>query len=181
MLLSEPPLDRHAPITPKSPAKTTSGMQHRKNPLLGLSNLAVLFAIALASPLNANNLQALRPGLLDTPIVEQPQTQLPAAAPVINQETMEREIREEQEQLEKLPREQLLDKAEAGERAAQVALGADYAKEAAELAFSPAAANAALSDAARWYSLAASRGFPGAPSLDRAGVRFYPIRIQRLP
>jgi TPR repeat protein len=156
-------------------------MQHQKKILPGLSNLPILFTLALSTPLNANNLQSLRPGLLDTPIVELPQTQLPAAATMINQQALEREIREEQELLETLPREQLLDKAEAGERAAQVALGADYAKEAAELAFSPAAANAALSDAARWYSLAASRGFPGAPSLDRAGVRFYPIRIQRLP
>lgn len=154
-------------------------MQHRKNQLLGLSNLPILFTIALAAPLSANNLLSLRPGLLDTTVVEQPQNQQPAATPANTQETLEREVREEQEQLEKLPREQLLDKAEAGERAAQVALGADYAKEAAELAFSPAAANAALSDAAHWYSMAASRGFPGAPSLDRSGVRFYPIRIQR--
>lgn len=154
-------------------------MQHRKIPLLGLSKLPILFTIALTAPLSANNQLSLRPGLLDTPVVQQPQNQLPAAAPVITQETLVREIREEQEQLENLPREQLLDKAESGERAAQVALGADYAKEAAELAFSPAAVNAALSDAARWYSLAASRGFPGAPSLDRSGVRFYPIRIQR--
>ena len=141
--------------------------------------MPILFTLALTAPLSANNLLSLRPGLLDTPVVEQPQNQLPAADPVITQEALEREIREEQERLEKLPREQLLDKAEAGERAAQVALGADYAKEAAELAFSPAAANAALSDAAYWYSQAASRGFPGAPSLDHSGVHFYPIRIQR--
>ncbi|MFK8075576.1 MAG: hypothetical protein AB8B84_03245 [Granulosicoccus sp.] len=89
------------------------------------------------------------------------------------------EVAEEQRQLELLPRDELVEKAENGERAAQVVLGADFAKEATLLSFAPAAANDALSDAARWYSLAASRGFPGAPSLDQSGVRFYPIRIQR--
>ena len=86
---------------------------------------------------------------------------------------------EEQEVLETLDRDALQTKAEAGERAAQVVLGNDFAEEAALLSFAPAAANDALSDAVRWYSLAASRGFPGAPSLDQAGIRFYPVRIQR--
>lgn len=85
----------------------------------------------------------------------------------------------EQEQLERLPRGQLAARAEHGERAAQVVLGSKFAREAALLSFAPAAANDALSDAVRWYSLAASRGFPGAPSLDQAGIRFFPIRIQR--
>ena len=88
-------------------------------------------------------------------------------------------VRREQSSLERLPRAQLERKAQLGERAAQVVLGSDFAREAGMLAFAPAAANDALSDAVRWYSLAASRGFPGAPSLDQAGIRFYPIRIQR--
>jgi len=37
----------------------------------------------------------------------------------------------------------------------------------------------ALSDAIRWYSLAARRGFPGATSLDQSGIRFFPIRAVR--
>ncbi|NND91342.1 MAG: hypothetical protein HKN42_10800 [Granulosicoccus sp.] len=88
-------------------------------------------------------------------------------------------VASERKELERLPRAALLQRARKGERAAQVVLGADFAREASLLAFAPAAANAALSDAVRWYSLAASRGFPGAPSLDLAGVRYYPVRIQR--
>lgn len=103
----------------------------------------------------------------------------PAADPIQTQEELREAVVEEQETLEQLPRAELEVKAEHGERAAQVVLGADFAREATQLAFAPAAANDALSDAARWYSLAASRGFPGAPSLDQSGVRFFPIRAQR--
>lgn len=101
--------------------------------------------------------------------------------PVESQEELREVVAEEQEELELLPRDELEERAEGGERAAQVVLGADFAREATLLSFAPAAANDALSDAARWYSLAASRGFPGAPSLDQAGVRFFPIRVQRDP
>ena len=100
---------------------------------------------------------------------------------VSSQAELRQEVVKEQGILEKLDRPELQKRADLGERAAQVVLGADFAKEAALLSFAPAAANDALSDAARWYSLAASRGFPGAPSLDQAGIRFYPIRIQRQP
>lgn len=100
---------------------------------------------------------------------------------VLSPEQLQEQVQREQSELESLDRNALETRAEAGERVAQVALGADFAKEATLLGFAPAAANDALSDAARWYSLAASRGFPGAPSLDQAGVRFYPIRIQREP
>ena len=109
----------------------------------------------------------------------QGQTTVLTTDPLTAQNELRVEVAEEQRQLELLPREELQEKAENGERAAQVVLGADFAKEATLLSFAPAAANDALSDAARWYSLAASRGFPGAPSLDQSGVRFYPIRIQR--
>jgi len=102
-----------------------------------------------------------------------------AANPVAAQQQLRAEVAEEQAELEKLDREELVEKAENGQRAAQVVLGADYAKEATLLSFAPMAANDALSDAAKWYSLAASRGYPGAPSLDHAGVKFYPIRVQR--
>lgn len=99
--------------------------------------------------------------------------------PIQSEEQLREVVEDEQEELEQLPREQLVIKAEQGERAAQVALGSDYAREATSLSFAPEAANDALSDAVRLYTLAASRGFPGAPSLDRAGIRFVPIRIQR--
>ncbi len=109
----------------------------------------------------------------------QAQTVTLTTDPVTAQAELRIEVAEEQRELELLPREELQDRAESGERAAQVVLGADFAHEATLLSFAPEAANDALSDAARWYSLAASRGFPGAPSLDQSGVRFYPIRIQR--
>lgn len=101
--------------------------------------------------------------------------------PIHTQEELREAVVEEQEILERLPRQALEARAEQGERAAQVVLGADFAREATLLTFAPAAANDALSDAARWYSLAASRGFPGAPSLDQSGIRFFPIRVQREP
>lgn len=104
---------------------------------------------------------------------------LPPARGVTDQASLEREARREQEQLEQLERSELEKRAEDGERGAQVALANDYAREAERLAFSPSAANDALSDAVRWYATAASQGFPGAPSLDRAGIEFQPIRAQR--
>ncbi|MBX2836328.1 MAG: hypothetical protein KTR35_05705 [Gammaproteobacteria bacterium] len=113
--------------------------------------------------------------------LDQPQTAAPGSPQpsTTSAEELKEEVREEQETLEQLPREELEASAEAGERAAQVALGVDYAKEAQLLSFAPVAANAAASDAVRWYSIAAQRGFPGAPSLDLAGVRFFPVRVQR--
>ena len=99
--------------------------------------------------------------------------------PIESEAQLREAVEDEQEELEQLPRDQLVVKAEQGERAAQVVLGSDFAREATLLSFAPAAANDALSDAVRWYSLAASRGFPGAPSLDQAGIHFFPIRIQR--
>jgi len=101
------------------------------------------------------------------------------ADPKTANKRLRKAVIKEQKKLEKLDRKQLKKKAEKGERAAQVVLGADFAREATLLSFAPAAANDALSDAARWYSLAASRGFPGAPSLEQSGIRFYPIRVHR--
>ncbi len=118
-----------------------------------------------------------KPGV--TTLTLQPSLSVQVANPAQTQQILRDAVALEQSSLEKLDRDELQTKAENGERAAQVVLGADFAQEAALLSFAPAAANDALSDAAKWYSLAASRGFPGAPSLDQAGIRFYPIRIQR--
>ena len=92
---------------------------------------------------------------------------------------MQEAVEEEIEILEALPAAALEARAESGERAAQVVLGIEFAREAQSLNGIPAAANQAAEDAVRWYSLAARRGFPGAPSLDYAGVSFYPVRVQR--
>ena len=94
-------------------------------------------------------------------------------------EQVRREVQREQTALEQLNRNTLQNRAQQGERAAQVALGVDFARESMQLSFAPAAANDALSDAMRWYSLAARRGYPGAPSLDQSGVRFFPVRATR--
>jgi len=90
-------------------------------------------------------------------------------------------LKQERKALKKLKRAALKKKAEKGERAAQIVLAENYAKEASLLGFSPKAANDALSDAVRWYSQAAKRGLPGAISLDDAGVKIYPIRAHRNP
>ena len=125
------------------------------------------------------------PGVLDQPLpgsttsLPQEPTILSPGSPEQVQEELRTVLEEEQEELEELPIEELEDRAENGERAAQIVLAEDFAQEAAMLSFSPEAANDALSDAVRWYSMAARRGFPGAPSLDQAGVKFYPIRVQR--
>lgn len=156
---------------------------------------ALLTALVIAAPFDAliGNSAAAQTGPLDRPTSEastvkpgkpgaaalRPANDSVSKDPVAAQEELRKEVLKEQDELAKLDRDELEEKAEDGERGAQVVLAADFAKEATALAFAPAAANDALSDAARWYSMAASRGFPGAPSLDQAGVRFYPIRIQR--
>ena len=89
------------------------------------------------------------------------------------------EVQREQTALEQLNRNALENRAQDGERAAQIALGVDFAEEATRLGFAPTAANDALSDALQWYSLAARRGFPGAPSLDQSGIRYFPVRVVR--
>ncbi len=132
----------------------------------------------------------VRAGVLDQPLPNSKVTLRPgqpimnsianaAGNPVALQQALRDKFSDEQDELEKLPRPELQERAKKGERGAQVTLAADFAREAAQLAFAPAAANDALSDAVRWYSLAAKRGFPGAPSLDQAGVKYYPIRVHR--
>lgn len=130
-------------------------------------------------------------GLLQTP-QDEPQSEiantdpdrdpgLDSSNPVIRQEAVQNTVEEEIDELEALPIVQVEERAESGERAAQLVLGTDFAREAQSLSALPAVANQAIEDAVRWYSQAASRGYPGAPSLDYAGVSFYPIRVQRAP
>ncbi len=155
-------------------------------PLAACLSLSALLSITLPAAM-ANESDA---GPLDRPLslpgdeVRSTATTLTPSVdarnnPIESEAQLREAVEDEQEELEQLPRDQLVVKAEQGERAAQVVLGSDFAREATLLSFAPAAANDALSDAVRWYSLAASRGFPGAPSLDQAGIHFFPIRIQR--
>jgi len=99
--------------------------------------------------------------------------------PVIRQQAVRETADAEIEELEALPIAVVEERANDGERAAQVVLGTEFAKEAQSLTGLTAASNQAAEDAVRWYSLAARRGFPGAASLDYAGISFYPIRVQR--
>ena len=112
----------------------------------------------------------------DTPVRD---PDLDSPNPDIRQEAVQTAVDEEIEMLEALPIEEVEVLAESGERAAQVVLGTEFAKEAQNLSAMPTLANQAAEDAVRWYSQAAQRGFPGAPSLDYAGVSFYPVRVQR--
>ncbi len=126
----------------------------------------------------SHNSIALDPGPLDEPL---PQSIFEVNEHVAEQlaDKLVEEVKEAQQELAQESRSELTEKAEDGQRLAQVELGADFAEEATLLGFAPEAANDAAADALRWYSLAAQRGFPGAPSLDRSGVRFFPVRVQR--
>ena len=161
-------------------------MYHFPTPLAACLSLSALLSITLPAAMAGES----DAGPLDRPLslpgdeVRGTVTTLTPSVdarnnPIQSEEQLRTAVEEEQEALEQLPRDQLVVKAEQGERAAQVVLGSEFAREATLLSFAPAAANDALRDAVRLYSLAASRGFPGAPSLDQAGIRFFPIRIQR--
>lgn len=131
---------------------------------------AALFTVIASSGTNAND--TLPRGVLDQPLypgagnseVIQP------TGPELAQIMVEREeaLVAEENQLRNLSRQQLQQRAENGERAAQLILAEDFADEANNESFTVSAANDALGDAAYWYSLAARRGFPGAPAADTA-------------
>lgn len=103
----------------------------------------------------------------------------PAASVGLSEKDRTKQVKKEQAALEKESRVKVKKKAESGERLAQVVLANDFAAEAQQLTFAPVAANTALSDSLRWYAIAAQRGYPGAISLDKAGVSFYPVRVVR--
>ena len=130
---------------------------------------ALVLALIYSSAAMASDTRPIN-GVIDLPLPERA---------ALNPNALKQQVKKEQQQLAKLNTEALKQKAEAGERLAQVALATDYAKEAQMLAFAPAAASAAQSDAIRWYSIAAKRGYPGAPALDRVGISFFPVRVIR--
>jgi len=80
--------------------------------------------------------------------------------PEIRQQAVQDTVEAEIEELEALPVAVVEDRANDGERAAQVVLGNEFAKEAQSLTGLPALANQAAEDAVRWYSLAAMRSWP---------------------
>lgn len=136
-----------------------------------LAGIGILlhFSLSAFGLAHANSDQLIA-GVIDEPVV---------ANTAASKKEQVKVIKKEQRELAKLERQELKERAKNGERLAQVALGSDFANEAQKLLFAPAAANAAMSDALAWYSLAAKRGFPGAPSLNTSGVTFFPIRAVR--
>lgn len=140
-------------------------------PIMGLSVLlsVLLSALSALNVAHANDPAPLT-GVIDTPV---------AAGTAPSVEQVKKQVSQEQGELANKEREELEQLAANGERLAQVALGADFADEAQDILFAPAAANAALSDALAWYSLAAQRGYPGTRSLNNSGVKFHPIRVVR--
>lgn len=70
-------------------------------------------------------------------------------------------VRKEARRLRQKNERQLLRAAKRGEVTAQLVLAETYVKEANTNALTIAAANAALADALRWYSIATRKGYPG--------------------
>jgi len=137
-----------------------------------LACIILLLSMSTATALQAN-VDVLN-GTIDTKLIKQDAKQSKADAKAV-----QKQVRKEQQVLEKTNAQALQQQAKRGERLAQVVTGSNFAAEAQMLTFAPPAANAANSDALRWYALAAKRGFPGAPSLDLSGVNFYPVRVVR--
>ncbi len=111
-------------------------------------------------------------GIIDAPLAV-------AANAAASAQQIKAQVNQEQSELGKMGRGELETRAKNGERLAQVALGSDFADEAQQILYVPAAANSAISDALAWYSLAAQRGFPGSLSLSTSGVKFHPVRVVR--
>ena len=156
----------------------TAVFQHPKTCIL--LPLFVVLMTAQGAHANDNN-----GGILDNAVIQDNRGASVSAArqqattAVKDQKALEKLVRQELKELEKLSRQNVKALADKGERLAQVTLASDFADEAQMLTFAPAAANAALSDAVRWYSLAAQRGFPGSPAIDTSGAGALPLRVVR--
>lgn len=144
--------------------------------LLGLT-LLVTPVLVGADGIVAADDQVLERGLLDTIRLPSSHT-LGTEAPVAPAQLPIAELKKERTDLKQLGDSNLQNRAEQGDRSAQLVLAERFANEAETLAFVPIAANSALSDAVYWYSTAASRGFPGAASVDRT-FPLFPVRAFR--
>ncbi|MFK7858940.1 MAG: hypothetical protein AB8B64_08970 [Granulosicoccus sp.] len=118
-----------------------------------------------------------------TPVVSTPPPAVTVftSSPEVSNTDLQADFAAEQSLLRALPLSELEALAEQGDRAAQLTLAEIYAQEAALLSYAPEAAAQALSDAASLISRAAEAGFPGTPTLDRVGVKFFPMRAPREP
>lgn len=87
-------------------------------------------------------------------------------------------VRQEAKKLRRKNERQLIRAAERGEITAQLVLAEIYTREANTNALTIGAANAALADALRWYSIAASKGYPGGTPIDQL-MPVPPMRVIR--
>ena len=148
------------------------------------TSLAILTTVALftAHSVNATD-EAANRGVLDTPVT-MPTTgsgaQLTTSAneQAGNSPAFQQALKEERKRLKKLNRNQLMQLANKGERAAQLILAENFADEANHESITIISANDAMSDAAYWYALAARRGFPGAAKVDGV-LPLFPLRTVR--
>jgi len=146
--------------------------------------LAIGLAVACCVTLTAVNAQeAPQAGVLDTlpsnPAKGSATTLTDTAVEVAEEfEQIKKALISERRDLKAMPRQKLLELANEGQRAAQLILAEDFADEALRESLTVVSANAALSDAASWYSQAASRGFPGAIQVDGA-LPVFPLRSVR--
>ncbi len=138
---------------------------------IGLTFLSVILTIA--------NADELVPGTAVGGVIDTPPAAIAAPVTAANVEQIKEQVSKEQQELATKDRDELEQRANNGERLAQVALGDDFADEAQQILFAPEAANAAISDALAWYSLAAQRGFPRSLSLDTSGVKLHALRVVR--
>lgn len=161
------------PIRPTLSGFTLGGFTLMSLTLVGFTLMSLIVTVAQANEPVPNNTVG---GVIDAPA-----TTAPVTAAGVEQivEQIKEQVDKEQEELASKDREELEQRANNGERLAQVALGDDFADEAQQILFVPEAANSAISDALAWYSLAAQRGFPGSLSLDSSGVKLHPVRVVR--
>lgn len=142
--------------------------------------VTLLLSLASISDLHANNSRANRnidAGVLDQPLVPQG-TQISRQEAQRLLRAQRQAARAERQRLRRLSRAQRRAEAENGDRLAQLVLAEEFAEEAQQWSAIPDVANDALSDAARWYSLAAKRGYPGAPAVDKV-LPAMPMRVAR--
>jgi len=91
-----------------------------------------------------------------------------------------RATRIEARRLRRQSERQLKRAANRGEITAQLVLAETYSTEANTQALTIAAANAALGDALKWYSIAAKRGYPGGAAIDKL-MPIPPMRVIKGP
>ena len=89
-------------------------------------------------------------------------------------------VRQEARRLRRKNERQLIRAAERGEVTAQLVLAETYSTEANTNSLTIAAANDALADALRWYSIAAKKGYPGGTPIDQL-MPIPPMRVIKGP